>query len=208
MVRLLHINASPLADHSKSLSVAKEYLDELRRHEPDLEVDTWDLFDAGLPDFGVHAAGAKMATFFGQEQTPEQKAAWDQARTVFDRFAAADAYLFNIPMWNHGTPYLLKQWIDLITQPGWAFGFDPESGYTGLLQNKSAVVVYACGVYGDGLPPTFGTDFLTPYFEDWLRFVGIDEFESVKVFGQVIDPEAEATRESARQRVRELAARL
>ncbi|GAA1094962.1 FMN-dependent NADH-azoreductase [Tsukamurella spumae] len=208
MARLLHVNASPLAEHSKSLSVATEYLDEYRRHHPDVEIDRWDLFDADLPDFGVHAAGAKMATFFGQEQTPEQRQAWAAAREVFDRVAAADAYLFNIPMWNHGLPYVLKHWIDLITQPGWSFGFDPATGYSGLLQGRSAVVVYTCGVYGDGLPPAFGTDFLTPYFDDWLRFVGIEERESVKVFGQVIDPEAAATVERSLERVRALAARV
>lgn len=208
MVRLLHVNASPLAENSKSLAVANQYVDEVRRRHPEVVVDRWDLFDSRLPDFGVDAASAKMATFFGQDQTDAQKQAWDSAREVFDRFAAADAYLFNIPMWNHGLPYVLKQWIDLITQPGWAFGFDPASGYTGLMQDRTAVVVYACGVYDDGRPATFGTDYLTPYFDDWLRFVGIEDREQVRVFGQVIDPEAPATVERALERVRTLAARL
>jgi len=34
---------------------------------------------------------------------------------VFDRFAAADAYLFSVPMWNAGVPYAVKQWIDIIS---------------------------------------------------------------------------------------------
>lgn len=44
---------------------------------------------------------------------------------MFDRFAAADAYLFSVPMWNAGVPYALKQWIDIISQPGWLFSFTP-----------------------------------------------------------------------------------
>ena len=32
-------------------------------------------------------------------------------------------------MWNFGIPYKLKQWIDVITQPGLAFRFDPAQGY-------------------------------------------------------------------------------
>jgi FMN-dependent NADH-azoreductase len=31
--------------------------------------------------------------------------------------ATADAYLFSVPMWNAGVPYVLKQWIDIITEP-------------------------------------------------------------------------------------------
>ena len=33
-------------------------------------------------------------------------------------------------------PYILKQFIDVISQPGMIFRFDPETGYTGLLENK------------------------------------------------------------------------
>ncbi|UQX13255.1 NAD(P)H-dependent oxidoreductase [Candidatus Mycobacterium methanotrophicum] len=40
-------------------------------------------------------------------------------------------------MWNSGIPYVLKQWIDNVTQPGWAFGFDPERGYTGHHRQES-----------------------------------------------------------------------
>ena len=38
------------------------------------------------------------------------------ARTVFDRFATADAYLFSVPMWNVGVSYVLTQRIDIITE--------------------------------------------------------------------------------------------
>jgi putative NADPH-quinone reductase len=51
-------------------------------------------------------------------------------QTVFDRFNAADIYLFAVPMWNAGVPWVLKHLIDTITQPSMCFGFDPSSGYT------------------------------------------------------------------------------
>ncbi|WP_268778315.1 FMN-dependent NADH-azoreductase [Rhodococcus aetherivorans] len=125
MTKLLHVNASARGEHSQSLAIARAFVEALADRRPDLEVDTLDLFSADLPEFGTVAADAKMAVFGGQEQTAEQKAAWDAARAVFDRFAAADVYVFNVPMWNAGVPYVLKQWIDIVTQPGWAFGFDP-----------------------------------------------------------------------------------
>ena len=128
------------------------------------------------------------------------------SRGVFDRFAAADVYVFNTPMWNHGVPYMLKQWIDIITQPGWAFGFDPAQGYSGLMSGKQAVVLYSSGVYADGRPASYGTNFLTPNFEDWLNFVGITDYQAIRLFGQVLDPEAAVNAEKALKQVRELVA--
>lgn len=69
--------------------------------------------------------------FGGGEPSPESAAEWEAARSVFDRFVAADAYLFSVPMWNHGIPYALKHWVDVVTQPGWAFTFNPEAATPG-----------------------------------------------------------------------------
>ena len=78
-------------------------------------------------------------------------------------------------MWNHGIPYILKQFIDVVSQPGMVFAFDAEQGYTGLLTGKRAVVVYTSAVYGTGRPAAFGSDFQAPYFNDWLAWAGITD---------------------------------
>ena len=62
-------------------------------------------------------------------------------------------------MWNHGVPYVLKQLIDVISQPGMVFGFDPERGYSGLLTGRTAVVIYTSAVYGHGVSRDFGVDY-------------------------------------------------
>lgn len=193
MRRILHVNSSPRTTQSKSLALALTFLDCRREAEPGTEVDTWNLFDEPLPAYGATAADAKMAAFAGQPLTTEQTAEWDQAQRVFERFAAADDYVFNVPMWNHGVPYVLKQWIDLITQPGWVFGFDFEQGYHGLLQDKRAFVVYTSGVYQAGRPASFGSDFHSTFFNDWLRFVGISDIREVTFGGNnLMYPDAAA----------------
>ena len=83
------------------------------------EIDTFDLWDGSLPAFGPDAAAAKMAVFAGEVPTGAAAAAWQAATATFDRFAAADCYLFSVPMWNHGVPYILKQFIDVVPSPGW-----------------------------------------------------------------------------------------
>jgi FMN-dependent NADH-azoreductase len=181
VTQLLHISASPRGEASESLALAKAFLQGFTAKNPDVKVEELDLFDGSLPTFGRLAAGAKMAIFAGGQPSPEQTAEWDTARAVFDRFATADTYLFSIPMWNSGLPYVLKQWIDIVTQPGWVFGFSPETGYEGLIKGKRAAVVYVSGVFSPGASLAFGADFHSTYFNDWLRFAGFEESDVVEV---------------------------
>ena len=102
MTRLLHISASPRGAPSESLQVAEHFLDAVRDARPDVEIDTYDRWDGTLPPFGPAAADAKMGVFAGQVPTGGQAAAWQAAKDTSERFAAADEYLFTVPMWNHG----------------------------------------------------------------------------------------------------------
>lgn len=197
MTHLLHVNASARGDASRSLELATRFIRELQAADDALTVARLDVFDGTLPEFGTIAAGAKMAVFAGHDQSAEERRAWSDARAVFDRFAAADTYVFNVPFWNAGVPYPLKQLVDVITQPGWAFAFDPETGYRGLLEGKRAFVVYTSGVYAEGLPPSFGADFTTTFFRDWLEFIGITDVEEVRFAPTVVNADVEGTRRAA-----------
>jgi FMN-dependent NADH-azoreductase len=161
------------------LAIAATFLETFSDIRPDIAVEHWDLWDGTLPPFGTAAAGAKMAIFAGQEPAGDQAEAWAAVHRTFERFAAADCYLFSVPMWNHGVPYILKQFIDVVSQPGLIFGFDGNAGYTGLVTRKKAVVVYTSAVYGDDRGPQFGMDFQAPYFNDWLRWAGITDVEQI-----------------------------
>jgi FMN-dependent NADH-azoreductase len=179
MTTLLHISASPRGQRSESLAIAATFLDELRATRPDVTVEHWDLWDGTLPEFGPPAAAAKMAIFGGADPEGDEATAWRAARDTFERFDSADYYLFTVPMWNASVPYILKQLIDVISQPGMIFSFDPVTGYTGLLENKRVAVIYTGAVYGPDRGPGFGNDFQQPYFEDWLRWAGVDDIRSI-----------------------------
>jgi FMN-dependent NADH-azoreductase len=208
METLLHISASPRGSESESLAIARTYLDTVAHERPDVLLEDWDLWDGTLPAFGADAAAGKYAVFAGAGFTAEQGAAWAEVRTTFERFTAADAYLFSVPMWNHGVPYILKQFIDVVSQPGMVFGFDPVDGYAGLVTGRKAVVVYTSAVYGDERGPAFGTDFQAPYFDDWLRWVGITDVDSVFFRPNLVTDDADCQRESAHTAARDLAKRL
>ena len=179
MRRLLHIQASPRGADSQSAELARTYISALSRRHPDLLVDTLDLWREDVPAFDGDKAAAKM-TFFGVgELEGRLRTAWDEVLEVIERFAAADHYVISSPMWNGGIPYRLKQYIDLITQPGHLFRFDPDAGYTGLLQDKSATLALTAGVWSPDAPSGFGTDFQQRYLEWWLRLVGVEAIETL-----------------------------
>lgn len=180
MTTLLHVSSSPRGTASESLALAATFLDAYRESNPGATVDTLDLWEQQLPRFGPTGASAKLAVFGGGSLDEEQAEVWAQAQALADRFITADAYLFSVPMWNAGVPYVFKQWIDIITQPGMLFGFDPAAGYGGLVRGKKAVAIYTSGVYAPGVPVEFGTDFHATFVNDWLRFVGITDVTEIR----------------------------
>jgi FMN-dependent NADH-azoreductase len=194
MPKLLYIEASPRKSRSRSIAVAQVFLSELEKTHPSLEIDKLDLWATELPAFDSDTVDAKYAVLYGQEQTPEQAKAWTRVVSVIDRFKSADWYLFSIPMWNFGIPYVLKHWIDVIVQPGLTFSFSPTEGYKGLVLNKKAVTVYARGgAYGPGTGAE-GYDLQTKTLGGILGFVGITDVTSITVEPTLADPaDVEAT---------------
>lgn len=133
MAKLLYIQASPRGQRSKSIRVADAFVEAYRQGHGDDEIDTLNLFAADLPTFDGDILNAKYAILHGQQATDDQRKAWRSVEQVIERFAAADKYLFAVPMWNFGIPYRLKHYINVLVQPGYTFSYDPQQGYRGLL---------------------------------------------------------------------------
>ena len=193
MTRLLFIKASPRSAASRSVTVAESYLEALRAKDPALEVDTIDLWEEDLPPFDGNRANAKLNVITGTAQSATQQTAWDQITAIAQRFIAADHYLLAVPMWNGGIPYRLKQYIDIIHQPGLLFGLNPETGYFGLLKDKRATLVLTSGAYAQHFPsPAFGVDHHSTYLKDWLNQAGVTEIEEIRYQPTLLvaDPEA------------------
>ena len=204
MNRLLYVSASPRGDASQSNGVAQVFLEALRESNPGVRVDTMDLWAEPLPPYARAGANAKMTVFGGGEPTGDEAQAWAKVRAVFERFDAADQYLFAVPMWNANIPYVLKRLIDIITQPGLTFSFDHSTGYTPLLTGKKAAVVYTAGVQPQA-DPAFGTDFQIPFFTDWLQSIGISDITNIEFRPTVLNADVDAAREAANASARRAA---
>ena len=182
MAKILHINSSP-RENSRSLAVATAFLDAYAAKNPGDTVETLNLFEANLMAFDGAAMQAKYAVLSGGAPTGEEVAAWARVTALADHLKSFDKYVFNVPMWNFGVPYVLKQYIDILTQPGITFSYDPSEGYRGLVTGKKAFVVYARGgEYEEGTQAA-SLDHQKPWLNFALSFIGITDLSSVEVDG-------------------------
>jgi FMN-dependent NADH-azoreductase len=204
--KLLYVQSSPRGELSASRGLADVFVGAFERVRPDVEIDLLDLWKTPLPPFDGDKAAAKLTVITGQELVGRERAAWDEVEAVAARFNAADFYLFTVPMWNASVPWVLKHYIDTITQPGLLFGFDPEKGYSGLVEGKTAVAVYTSGVYRPGAGKAFGTDFHSTFFDDWLRFVGFEDIHEIRFQPTVLTMDPEGERRAAEEQAQSIAA--
>ncbi len=174
MSTLLYIEASPRGERSHSVKVAEQFLSAYAAANAGDTIDRLNLWAEDLPQFDGDMLNAKYRIMHGTDPSAAEKSAWGTVEKLFARFNQADKYLFSVPMWNFGLPYRLKQYIDVITQPGLAWSFSPDSGYSGLVTGKAAVVYASAGVYHAGSGAE-AFDLQKPAFEGWLGFVGITD---------------------------------
>ena len=189
-----------------SIQVAQTYLDALKATNPALEVDVLPLWQTELPAFDGDKAAAKLNVMTGQEQNAVQKTAWGQIVEIASRFISADRYLFASPMWNGSIPYRLKQYIDIIHQPGVLFGLKPDTGYFGLLEKKHATLVLTSGAYADSRPsPAFGVDHQSTYLKSWLNQAGVTAIDEVRFQPTLLTADPQGDFEKAKQAAIDLA---
>lgn len=206
MTRILYIKASPRGPLSQSAALADEFLAVAREQRQALEVDELDLSSEVLPDFNGDRAAAKLSLILGRQQSETERTAWDAVMDAVNRFRQADIYLLAVPMWNGGIPYRLKQYIDLIHQPGLLFKLDPALGYRGLLTGKRAVLCLTSGAYSARKPsPAFGVDHHGAYLRFWLNQAGVTDQEEVRFQPTIVTDDPAAEFEAAKVRARELA---
>ena len=206
MPKLLHIACSPRAD-SESSAGARVFLDRFRQARPDWEIDVMNLWKDHLPEFEGYILEAKYARISGRAFTDSQRDAFAIADRLAVRFSLADRVLISTPMWNFSIPYKLKQWIDVITQPGLTFRFDPAQGYLPLLKDRPTVVIVASGSdFVTGMNRG-RIDMATPYLREALRFIGISDVRFVPIQPTTgpIEP-IRAARERSHRHLAEIAA--
>ena len=129
---------------------------------------------------------------------PESACALAEGRLAPDIVAehakldAADAVVFQFPLWWYGPPAILKGWFDRVLVKGYGYGVHGPDGRTqrygeGKLAGKRALVIVSSGSPEPALGPR-GINgqldqVLFPLLHGTLFYVGMDVLPPVGVFG-------------------------
>lgn len=181
MSRLLYVQASPRRRRSKSITVADAFIDAYKHQKPDDRIETLNLFETPLPNFDALVVQAKYTILHGKTHSTDQLQAWKAVEAVIEHFMSADRYVLAVPMWNFSIPYRLKQYLDILVQPGYTFSYDPQSGYRGLVTARPILAVYARGGQYSPGSETEAFDMQKKYIELIFGFMGFKDIRSVVV---------------------------
>jgi len=198
MRKLLYIQASPRAQRSHSIAVADAFIETYQQKHPDDEIVTLNVFDASIPDFDGLAVQAKYTILHGKSHSEEELQAWKNVEKVIEQFTSADKYVIAVPMWNFSIPYRLKQYIDVLVQPGYTFSYSQEKGYQGLVVGKPMLAIYARGGQYPAGTGAEAFDLQKKYVELIFGFIGFQDIRSI-----VVEPTLQAGSDVAEKKLQE-----
>ncbi len=187
MARLLYITVNPKKDieKSKGRQIGEVFLQSFREAQPDVEIVNWDLYSMDLPvmDEDLLYARAKLS-FMGykmEDLSENERSQITKMWALADEFITFDYYVFVTPIWNLGSPAILKAFLDCLFVAGKTFTYTKE-GALGLLTDKKALHIQTRGgIYSSGRMEAleFGDRVLTAT----LGFLGMDVQETVYAEG-------------------------
>jgi FMN-dependent NADH-azoreductase len=168
MKKVLYIKANPKSDdNSVSFKMSEAFIEEYKKANPEDEVITLDLYKEGIKLIDENM----LKDLFSGKETEMLKYA--------KQFAEADRYVIAAPMWNLGSPAILKAYFDYVVMVGVTFKYT-EQGPVGLLlgMGKKAVhIVARGGMYSEG--PGANYEMGDRYIKTILPFMGIEDVSTI-----------------------------
>jgi len=180
MSTLLKLDSSPMGDRSTSRKLTTKFAESWLKTHPGGKVIERDLATLNLPVVDAFWVGAVYTP--ESSRTPDQIKALAASDSLINDLKQADEYVFGVPMHNFSIPSTLKLWIDQIVRAGKTFSYG-EIGPKGLLTGKKATLLLASGgEYGKGSAMA-SFDFVTPYLQTVLGFIGITDVTIIAASG-------------------------
>ena len=182
MKKILHIISSPRGDASFSIKLGNAIVEKIHTAYPYSELKESNLVKKQFP----HLEEAHLTSFFtpAEARTPENLLAIKHSDEAIQEIIDADIIVIGAPLYNFGIHSTLKAWIDHIARSGVTFKYD-ANGPEGLVKGKKVYVALSSGgVYSDG--PMKSMDFVAPYLQATLGFLGMTNLSVVRVEGTSI----------------------
>lgn len=166
---ILHIDTSARLGNSNSRAITGHLVEQLLALNPGVNtVVNRDLARNPLPSISAEDLVDLHGSIAGNRDSLHKHLALSEA--LIEELKAAKTLVISVPLYNFAVPVVLKQWIDYICRAGETFKYG-ENGPVGLSGVKRAFVVVASG----GTPVGSATDFVTPYLQTIMSFIGVEE---------------------------------
>ena len=191
MKNILHIISSPRGESSYSVRLGNAIIEKIENLYPGSETKVRNVAQENLP----HLSSSHLESFFTPQDlwTEANKEMARESQEAVGEVKEADIIVIGVPLYNFGIPSTLKSWIDHIVRAGQTFQYG-ANGPVGLLNGKKVYVALASGgVYSNGPMQSF--DSVTPYLKNVFSFIGITDFEVVRVEGTSMPGLAESALE-------------
>lgn len=218
MSKLLYITVNPKSDTklSKGMQIGEVFLEEFKKEQPDVEIINMHLYDMEIPEIDMDLLyGRAKLSFMGykfEQLSVVEQMKLTKMHELADRFIDADYYVFVTPLWNLGSPAILKAFMDNLFIVNKTFE-NTADGPKGLLTGRKALHIQTRGgIYSTGpmVDFEFGDSFLTKA----LGFLGLEVMETVfaegldhfpkmipEIMAKAKEKAAEAAREMAKESV-------
>lgn len=190
---IVHINASITHD-SITARVADEVIDHLTHHyhrhvqngstkpaapEDVLNIEELDVWSDKLPKFDRETM-QKVWRARNNSQDEADIAAFRPIQELAKQILRADFLMVTVPVWNFSIPYVLKQYIDCIVQPGLTFKDADATGPSRpYFKGRPMIIISSSG--GKAPPPN--EDFVVPFLSKIFAMCGFDEAHHVAIQG-------------------------
>ncbi len=199
MAKVLFVNACVRGEASRTLRLARVFIDALAAACPGVEILEQDLTTMGL--YPVN-----METLNRKETLCDQQAWGDLLFAPAVDFQTADAVVIAAPYWDMSFPSILKVWVENMYVRNLTFKYVNDQS-VGLCRGKEAVYITTAG------SPIGAHDWGTMYIKDVLQVLGIPDFAAVKaealdLAGRDVEGIMAAAEERAVQAAQELAKKL
>lgn len=165
-MNILFVNACVRGDDSRTLRLAKAFLDALTEALPGVQIA-----EQNLPAMGLQPVDA--ATLARKEALCDARA-WDDAYLAPAwAFQQADAVVIAAPYWDMSFPSMLKIWVEHMYVRNLTFRYVNDQS-VGLCRGREAVYLTTAG------SPIGQHDWGTGYIRDVMQVLGIPGFAAIK----------------------------
>jgi len=174
--QILHLNAS----HGKGSLVdegARTFLANLTVPHSVTQLDLWAQDD--LIRYTVNHARSKLNILKGSASQVDEEL-FTPVLTAAQAINLVDLVVVSTPMWNYSVPYVLKQYLDTVVQPGINFCDKSQASLENLRGRHLVVFSSAGAVYDDN---TQLKDYLNPFLGQVFGLMGFDKQEFVFIQG-------------------------